>query len=94
LEAARLVRYDTFNAQQQPKITWPAGPVVARAYLDQLTRSRAIQPQRAAALKSALDAKNRAQLLALANQLEQDAATAQGRDAQRMKALAAVINGM
>jgi hypothetical protein len=94
LEAARLVRYDTFNAQQQPKITWPAGPVVARAYLDQLTRSRAIQPQRAAALKSALDAKNRAQLQALANQLEQDAATAQGRDAQRMKALAAVINGM
>jgi hypothetical protein len=94
LEAARLVRYDVFNAQQQPKVTWPAGPVVARAYLDQLTRSHAIQPQRAAALKTALDSKNRAQLQALANQLEQDAATAQGRDAQRMKALAASINGM
>jgi hypothetical protein len=59
-----------------------------------LTRSHAIQPQRAAALKTALDSKNRAQLQALANQLEQDAAAAQGRDAQRMKALAATINGM
>jgi len=94
LEAARLVRYDVFNAQEQPKVTWPAGPVVARAYLDQLTRSHAIQPQRAAALKTALDSKNRAQLQALANQLEQDAAAAQGRDAQRMKALAASISGM
>jgi hypothetical protein len=94
LEAARLVRYEVFNAQEQPKVTWPAGPVVARAYLDQLTRSHAIQPQRAAALKTALDSKNRAQLQALANQLEQDAAAAQGRDAQRMKALAATINGM
>jgi hypothetical protein len=94
LEAARLVRYETFNAQEQPRVTWPAGPVVARAYLDQLTRSKAIQPQRAAALKAALDAKNRAQLQALATQLEQDAAAAEGRDAQRMKALASTISGM
>ena len=29
----------TFNPQQQQPVTWPAEPVVARAYLDQLTRS-------------------------------------------------------
>ena len=29
----------TFNPQQQQPVTWPADPVVARAYLDQLTRS-------------------------------------------------------
>ena len=30
----------TFNPQQQQPVTWPTDPVVARAYLDQLTRSR------------------------------------------------------
>ena len=94
LEAAKLVKYDVFNPQQQPKVTWPASAVVARAYLDQLTRSNAIQPQRAAALKSALDSKNRAQLQAMANQLEQDAASATGRDGQRMKALAEALKGL
>jgi len=93
LEAARLVHYDVFNPQQQPRVTWPSGAVVARAYLDQLTRSNAIQPQHAAALKAALDSNNRAQLDAIANQLEQDAAAAQGVDAKRMKALAATIKG-
>jgi hypothetical protein len=94
IEAARLVHYDRFNAQQQPPVTWPASPVVARAYLDQLTRSKGMQPQRAAELKKAIDSKNRAQLQALANQLEQDAASAQDRDAQRMKALARVLKAM
>jgi hypothetical protein len=94
IEAARLVHYDRFNAQQQPPVTWPASPVVARAYLDQLIRSKGLQPQRAADLKKALDSKNRAQLQALANQLEQDASSAQDRDAQRMKALAAVLKAM
>jgi hypothetical protein len=94
IEAARLVHYDRFNAQQQPPVTWPASPVVARAYLDQLTRSKGMQPQRAAELKKAIDSKNRAQLQALANQLEQDAASAQDRDAQRMKALATVLKAM
>ena len=31
----------TFNPQQQQPVTWPADPVVARAYLDQLIRSNA-----------------------------------------------------
>ena len=55
IDAANLVRYDEFNVQFQPKVTWPATPVVARAYLDQLVRSKGIAPARAAAVGSALD---------------------------------------
>jgi hypothetical protein len=31
-----------FNPQQQFKVSWPASPVVARAYLDQLNRDQAL----------------------------------------------------
>ena len=47
IDAATSVRVDGFNAQQQTRIVWPASSVVARAYLDQLTRTKAIQPERA-----------------------------------------------
>ena len=40
IDAASLVRMDVFNAQEQPKMTWPANVVVSRAYLDQLNRSK------------------------------------------------------
>jgi len=74
---------------------------VARAYLDQLNRSRAIDPARAAAVKNALskvekDSAPKAaidQLDSLAKQLESDAAAASGRDADRFKALAATLKG-
>jgi uncharacterized protein (DUF305 family) len=33
---------DIFNPQQQFRVTWPAEPVVARAYLDQLARDNAL----------------------------------------------------
>ena len=94
LEAARLVRYERFNPQQQPKVTWPESPVVALAYIDQLTRSNAIQPARADALKSALQTRTSiGDMQSLAKQLEQDAAAATGRDAQRLKALAELLGG-
>ena len=38
IEAANLVQYETFNAQEQPRTVWPAAFVVARAYLDQVVR--------------------------------------------------------
>jgi len=94
LDAARLVRFDVFNAQQQPAITFPAHATVARAFLDQLTRGNAIEPARAAAVNTALDQKNRAQLGALATQLEQDAAATTGPHAARLKGLAATMRGL
>jgi len=99
IDAASLVRMDEFNAQEQPKLTWPANVVVSRAYLDQLNRSKGISAARAAAVKSALDktGKDKAskgavdQLDAVAKQVEQDAASASGLDAARLKSLAAAM---
>lgn len=44
-----------FNPQQQFRVTWPAEPVVARAYLDQLQRDRALPASVIADLTTALD---------------------------------------
>ena len=46
---------DVFNPQQQFRVTWPAEPVVARAYLDQLARDGALQPDYIAELSRSLD---------------------------------------
>ena len=97
IDAASLVRLDVFNAQEQPKVTWPATVTVSRAHLDQLNRSKGISPARAAAVKSALDkvAKDKAgtaaidQLEAVARLVDQDAASATGLDVARLKSLAA-----
>jgi hypothetical protein len=107
IEAARQVKLGEFNAQQQTKITWPSTPITARAYVDQLARSHALPAPRVGALKSALDRVDRirsaqdrgtdkgsADLQALATELERDAAAAHGRDAERMRALAATLRGI
>ena len=104
IDAATLIHNEELNTQEQKKITWPASTAVALAYLDQLARSKTIQPGRARAVKSALDradgvrsAQDRGaaaaieQLNALATQLEKDAGAASGRDATRLKSLADTI---
>ena len=55
LAAAELVAPDTFNAQQQRRVDWPARPVVARAYLDQLGRSDTLAAERRLSLSNLLD---------------------------------------
>ena len=99
IAAALAVKRADFNAQEQPKVTWPATPVVARAYMDQLTRSNALPADRGAALKTALDraakgSADKAQLESLAAALEGDAAKASGRDAARMKSLAETLKAI
>ncbi|HSQ29571.1 MAG TPA: hypothetical protein VLN49_06970 [Gemmatimonadaceae bacterium] len=42
IDAAKAVKLDTFNPQNQPKITWPASFSVVRAYLDQLVRGNGL----------------------------------------------------
>ncbi|MEO5511853.1 MAG: hypothetical protein ABIV28_07960, partial [Longimicrobiales bacterium] len=44
LDAAKLVRMDTYNPQSQPKIVWPAAFPVVRSYLDQLVRDKGMAP--------------------------------------------------
>jgi hypothetical protein len=106
LDAAMMIRSEELNTQEQQKIVWPAAMPVARAYLDQLNRSKSIQPERAKAVKAAIDradsirtGKERGaaavldQLDAVAVQLDADAGAASGRDAMRFTALAATIKG-
>ncbi len=106
IDSAIMVRMGEFNAQQQPRIVWPPAPAVSRAYLDQLTRSRGIRAERAAAVKAAVDRAERlrtsrddgaigvaTQLDALATQLENDASTAPAADAARLRSLGATLRG-
>jgi len=104
IDAATLIRNEELNTQEQKKITWPASSAVALAYVDQLTRSKAMQPDRARAVKTALEhadgvrsAQDRGaaaaidHLNALATQFEKDAGAASGRDASHLKSLAETI---
>jgi hypothetical protein len=100
LAAANLVRFEEFNSQNQPRVTWPPSFVVAKAYLDQMERGKAIDGARATALRAALDrgdtrpgrsAASLDELDKMAAQLETDAAAPGARDAARMKAMAAAI---
>src|ERR1051326_71979 len=106
IDAAGLGGSEEVNTQLQTKIVWPAATPVARAYLDQLARTKAIAPDRARAVTSALERaddvrsakdKNAAavvdQLETLASQIDRDAGSASGRDAMRLQALAATIKG-
>ena len=104
IDAASLVRFDELNVQEQPRLVWPASFVIARAYLDQLRRSQAVQPEQAAALTAAMGRVERLQpgpdqraaldaLDALATQLERGAAGAATADAARLHALAATVKG-
>ena len=106
IDAASLVRFDEVNVQEQQRVVWPASSVVARAYIDQLTRSKTIQAERARAITTALkqgdelrSSKDKgaaavvAQLDTLAGQIESDAGSASGRDASRLHSLATTIKG-
>jgi hypothetical protein len=100
IDAANQVHFDELNVQDQPKIIWPSNFVVARAYIDQLARDSALAPSRIAALNAAIakvdsshdDRKGVAQLKAMGVKLDKEAATARtAADAERMRALAAII---
>jgi hypothetical protein len=99
LAAAKLVHFAYFNTQDQPRFTWPASVVVARAYVDQLERSKGLAPERISAVRQALDRAARAQGQAqrdaftqLAASLGQDAATSS--DKGKVQKLADVVNAL
>ena len=106
IDAAMQFRLQEFNSQNQPKVVWPASSAVAKAYLDQLNRNKAISAARASAVLSSLSkvdqlrtgkegsAKATLEALdAVAAQVEGDAKAATGRDAARLKALAETLKG-
>jgi hypothetical protein len=100
IDAANLVQFNELNVQNQPKITWPAQLTVARAYVDQLGRSRALTDKQTADLskaitrtqKSHLGKKDLAKLHEMAGSVETGAAAAKTpADASRMHALAQIL---
>ena len=97
LAAAKLVRFEQYNPQAQPKITWPAAFAVVRSYLDQLVRSQGLAAERTTAIAKALDtaeaqtgAARRQTLEQLAAQVEKDAPRAG--DRERVRAMGAAIS--
>ena len=89
IAAAKLVRLDYLNVQDQPKLVWPADVVVARAYLDQLARSNGLAADRIAAVRGELGGSSREGLSKLASELEGEAAASA--DPARVRALAGVV---
>jgi hypothetical protein len=106
IDAATLIGPGEVNIQQQQRIKWPDASVVAKAYLDQLTRGRKIAAVRARDVRSTLDRAdvlrtgkepNAAavldQLDSLAAQFDRDARSASGADAKRLQLLASTLKG-
>ncbi len=105
IDAASQVHVAELNVQNQEKFVWPANFVTARAYIDQLARSKALDDNRLAALNQAIakaeaphaKPKDVAQLRAMAAGLDKDASAAKSpADAYRLHALAGIMkqNGM
>jgi hypothetical protein len=96
IDAAKLVRLDYLNVQDQPKLVWPPSFVVPRAYLDQLARANGLAAERVSATRAALgraeklsgDAR-RSALSQLAAQLDNDATRAA--DHPKVRALAGAV---
>lgn len=99
IDAAKLVRFDVFNPQNQPQFVWPASYVVARAYLDQLVRDNGISRDRSLSIARELGrdeklkgASERAALTQLANRLDRYVGGAP--DPTRVQALAATVRDL
>jgi hypothetical protein len=100
IDAAKTVRVSELNVQNQQKIEWPAQLVVAKAYVDQLSRSQALPADRIAALQKAMQSAESshmsrgklAKLKSMAPSLEKSAATAKSpADSARLHALADIL---
>jgi len=100
IDAAKTVLVDELNVQNQQKLEWPAKLVVAKAYVDQLSRSQALPASKISELQTAIQSadgahlskSNAAKLKRMAPSLEKSASTAKTpADAMRMRALAGVL---
>jgi hypothetical protein len=96
IDAAKSVHLDYFNTQGQVKLVWPATFSLARAYLDQLERSKGLDAGKIAAVRESLTGAEKASgtkrqeaLTGLATRLDGDAARAG--DAAEVQTLAVVV---
>ena len=100
IDAAKTVQVAELNVQNQQKLEWPAKLVVAKAYVDQLSRSQALPAGEIAKLQKAIKSAEKSHLSkgsleklnGLAPSLEKDSATAKTpADSMRMQSLADVL---
>jgi LVIVD repeat-containing protein len=99
IDAAKTVHMDYLNVQGQPKLVWPASFALARAYVDQLERSKGLAAARIsstrqslASAESASGAQRRTALTKLATQLKGDASGAG--DATKVQKLASAVSDL
>jgi hypothetical protein len=100
IDAAKTVRVGELNVQNQQKLEWASSLVVAKAYVDQLSRSQALPAERIAALEKAIHSAESshmskdalAELKRMAPSLQKDAGTAKNQaDSKRLHALAEIL---
>ena len=97
IDAAKAIQVAELNVQNQQKFQWPAKLVVAKAYVDQLSRAQALPAGRIAKLQKAIESaesshmnkKKMAKLKGMVPSLEKSASVAKSpADSMRMHALA------
>ena len=102
LGAASVVAPATFNAQDQRRTEWPARPVIARAYLDQLGPSNTLDAQQLADFSALLDRADGAfagaaegglvgDLSSAAEEMRREAVSVEGRNGDRLEALGEIL---
>jgi len=99
IAAAKTVRFDEFNTQGQPAFVWPTTFALARAYLDQLERSKGLSGSRISSTRSALSTAEHASsdqrrdaLSQLATQLDGDAQSSS--DGAKVRLLANTVRSL
>jgi hypothetical protein len=99
IDAAKTVRLEYLNTQGQPRFEWPASFAVARAYVDQLERSRGMSTARIAAVRQSLASAERASgaarrtaLTTLAGRINADAAGSS--DAAKVRMLSGAVRDL
>ena len=99
IDAAKSVHLDYLNVQGQPKYVWPPTFALARAYVDQLERSKGLSADRIKSVRQSLvtaeqaagDARRTA-LTQLASQIEGDANGSS--DAAKVRTLATAVRDL
>lgn len=98
IDAAKSIKVSELNVQNQQRIVYPKTLIVAKAYIDQLERSQALNANQIAELRSAignaekskLNKKDAGKLKKLASTIEKNTGKTEA-DSARMKSLAEIL---
>jgi len=99
IDAAKSVKLDYLNVQGQPQFVWPASFALARAYVDQLSRSKGLSATRIVDVRRTLNAAEKASggdrrsaLESLARELRAEAAGSS--DAAKVRTLVGAVRDL